>query len=55
MDNIHFMFHLSDKEFEKVLSATARKARINLPAPIMKAIFSALSERDEKAEICRKA
>ena len=41
------------EQFEEVLSAAARKARINLSAPIMKAILSALSERDETAEICR--
>jgi type I restriction enzyme M protein len=40
-------------EFEKVLEATARKAGVKLPAPVKKAILSALSERDETAEICR--
>jgi type I restriction enzyme M protein len=41
------------EEFEKALTAAARKAGVKLPAPIAKAILSALSERDETAEICR--
>jgi type I restriction enzyme M protein len=41
------------EEFEKTLNAAARKAGVKLPAPIAKAILSALSERDETAEICR--
>ena len=41
------------EEFEKALTATARKAGVKIPAPIVKAILSALSERDETAEICR--
>ncbi len=40
-------------EFEKVLDTAARKAGIGLAAPVRKAILSALSERDEAAEICR--
>ncbi len=40
-------------EFGKVLDAAARKASVRLEAPIAKAILSALSERDETAEICR--
>jgi type I restriction enzyme M protein len=40
-------------EFEKVLDAAARKAGVKLAAPVKKAILSALSERDETAEICR--
>ncbi len=40
------------EQFETVLSAAARKARINLSASIMKAILSALAERDESAEVC---
>jgi type I restriction enzyme M protein len=39
--------------FEEALSAAARKAGLTLPAPVRKAILSALSERDETAEICR--
>ena len=40
-------------EFESMLTAAARKAGVKLPAPIQKAILSALSERDETAAICR--
>jgi type I restriction enzyme M protein len=39
--------------FESALEAAAAKAKVKLPAPITKAILSALSERDETAEICR--
>jgi type I restriction enzyme M protein len=39
-------------EFESMLTAAARKAGVKLPAPIQKAILSALSERDETAGIC---
>ena len=39
-------------EFENLLESAARKAKRTLPAPIKKAILSALSERDEKASIC---
>jgi len=39
--------------FEKTLDAAAAKANIKLAAPIRKALLSALSERDENAEICR--
>lgn len=40
-------------EFERVLEAAAEKAGLDLPAPVTKAILSAVSERDETAEICR--
>lgn len=40
-------------EFGRVLDAAAAKAGIKLPAPARKPIFSALSERDETAAICR--
>ncbi len=39
--------------FETALDTVARKADLNLPAPVRKAILSALSERDETAAICR--
>ena len=39
--------------FEADLDAAARRAGLKLPAPIKKAIFAALGERDPKAEICR--
>ena len=35
------------------LAAAARQAEIKLPAPVKKAILTALAERDETAEICR--
>ena len=39
--------------FEAELSAVTRKAELKLAAPIKKAILSALSERNDEAEICR--
>ena len=39
--------------FEAELSAAFRKADVKLAAPLRKAILSALSERNEQAEICR--
>ena len=41
--------------FEKALSEAAREANLKLAAPIRKAILSALSERNDEAEICRDA
>ncbi len=41
------------EEFEKVLNTAAQRAGLKLDAPVTKAILSALSERDETAEICR--
>ncbi|GIX49458.1 MAG: hypothetical protein KatS3mg131_3669 [Candidatus Tectimicrobiota bacterium] len=40
-------------EFERLLNSAAKKAGVKLPAPARKAILSALSERDETADICR--
>ena len=40
-------------EFVGVLEAAAKKAGMRLSAPIIKAVLSALSERDETAAICR--
>jgi type I restriction enzyme M protein len=40
-------------EFERLLDAALKKARVKLPAPARKAVLSALSERDETAAICR--
>jgi type I restriction enzyme M protein len=40
-------------EFERVLDAAAKKAALKLPTPARKAIFSALSERDDTAAICQ--
>ena len=39
-------------KFEAVLEGAARKADLRLPAPVTKAILTALSERDETAAIC---
>ncbi len=45
-----------DREtFEADLGKAAKKAGLKLPAPIRKAIFAALGERDRKAQICRDA
>jgi type I restriction enzyme M protein len=39
-------------EFEKAVRAAAKKAGLELATPVLKAILSALSERDESASIC---
>ena len=44
---------LDRAEFETALAAAVRKAGLNLAAPIKKAVLSALSERNERAEVCR--
>ena len=44
---------LDRADFEAELSRAAKKADVKLAAPIRKAILSALSERNERAEICR--
>ncbi len=44
---------LDREAFDGELSRAARAAGLKLTAPIRKAILSALSERDEEAEICR--
>jgi type I restriction enzyme M protein len=41
------------EEFSFVLDAATKRAGLKLAAPLRKAILSALSERDEGAEICR--
>jgi type I restriction enzyme M protein len=43
------------EEFERALDAAAKKRAVKLPGPARKAILSALSERDERAAICRDA
>jgi len=40
-------------QFERALEAGIAKGGARVPAPVTKAILSALSERDETAEICR--
>jgi type I restriction enzyme M protein len=39
--------------FERLLDGAGDKAGVKLPAPVRKAVLSALSERDETAAICR--
>ncbi len=39
--------------FETDVTDAARQAGLKIPAPVMKAIFAALDERDPGAEICR--
>ena len=45
--------YMDREAFESDLEKAAKRANIKLPAPIKKAIFAALGERDPKAEICR--
>jgi type I restriction enzyme M protein len=46
----------TDREaFEKALKQACKASGLKLAAPIKKAILSALSERDEDAEVCRDA
>jgi len=44
--------HKKRPEFVAVLSAALRNHKLKLPAPVLKAILSALTERDESAEVC---
>jgi type I restriction enzyme M protein len=41
------------EEFLSVLNTAAKRASLELPAPLTKAVISALSERDEIAGVCR--
>ena len=41
--------------FESALDEAIKAAALKIPAPVRKAILSALSERDETAEICRES
>src|SRR5690606_13649390 len=43
------------KAFDADLTKVAKKKDVKIAAPIRKAIFAALGERDPKAEICRDA
>lgn len=45
--------YMDRARFEADLDAAARRARLKLPAPVKKAIFAALGERDPEAAICR--
>jgi type I restriction enzyme M protein len=47
--------HKDRQAFVEVLQTAAKKDGLKLTAPVQKAILSALSERDETAEICRDA
>ncbi|MFO0666763.1 MAG: class I SAM-dependent DNA methyltransferase [Polyangiaceae bacterium] len=38
--------------FEKTLRETFKKTKLDVPTPVFKAVMSALSERDETADIC---
>ena len=53
LESLPDQLYLDRAEFEAVLGKAARKAGLKLAAPIKKAILSALSERNEKAEVCR--
>ena len=39
-------------DFEKALKAAAKAKGVSIPGPVQKTILSALSERDETAEVC---
>jgi type I restriction enzyme M protein len=45
--------YMDRDRFEADLEIAAKNANVKLPAPIKKAIYAALGERDPKAEICR--
>ncbi|MDD4347554.1 MAG: class I SAM-dependent DNA methyltransferase [Opitutales bacterium] len=45
--------YMDREAFESDLEYVAKKAGLKLPAPLKKAIFVALGERDPEAEICR--
>lgn len=45
--------YMDRERFEGDLEAAAKHAKLKLPAPIKKAIFAALGERDPNAEVCR--
>ncbi|MHB8708001.1 MAG: HsdM family class I SAM-dependent methyltransferase, partial [Desulfuromonadales bacterium] len=47
------MLYKSRDEFVKALDKALAKAKLKLATPLKKAVLSALSERDETAEICR--
>jgi type I restriction enzyme M protein len=38
--------------FEKLLRETFKKAKLDVPTPVFKSVMSAVSERDETAEVC---
>ncbi len=52
---LHADLHRDRGAFLAALTASAKEAEVKLGAPLQKAILSALSERDETAEVCRDA
>ena len=44
---------VSRDEFQKVLAQTLKAAKLLLTTPVRKLVISAMSERDERGEICR--
>ena len=44
--------HTSREDFVKLLKAEAKRRDLKLAAPLLKAVLSALSERDPEAEVC---
>ncbi len=53
LKNLPDKLFLDQALFEAELSQATQEAKIKLAAPIKKAIFSALSERNDEAEVCR--
>ena len=53
LQNLPDKLFLDRAVFEDEFSQATQEAKIKLAAPIKKAIFSVLSERNEEAEICR--
>ena len=53
LKNLPGKLFLDREDFEAELSQATQEAKIKLAAPIKKAIFSALSERNDEAAICR--
>jgi type I restriction enzyme M protein len=41
------------EEFEQLVTSAAQKSGVKLAGPVLKAILSALSDRNESAEVCR--
>ena len=53
LENLSAKLFLERAVFEAELSQAAQEAKLKLAAPVRKIIFSALSERNEEAEVCR--
>ena len=53
LKNLPDKLFLDRAVFEAELSQATQEAKLKLAAPIKKAIFSALSERNDEAEVCR--